>query len=89
MDCLYEERAAIMHYLGGLSVAEAEDAAYRICYRKMEMNTKAGGSVEFRHTLVVPGAKQPAAKLVAKQEAQDQMSFEAFREQARNRFGYE
>ncbi|NVO00927.1 MAG: hypothetical protein HXX17_16545 [Geobacteraceae bacterium] len=88
-DCLYEERVAIMHYDGGLSVADAEDAAYKTCYRKMEMNTKADGSVEFKHTLIAPGAKPPASKHVAKQEEQGQMSFEAFRQQARNRFRYE
>lgn len=88
-DCLYEERVAIMHYDGGLEVADAEDAAYRICYRRMEMQTKRDGGVEFKHTLVAPGGKKPAEKPVAKQEVQTEMSFEEFQTQARNRFNYE
>lgn len=86
-DCLYEERAAIMHYLGGLTVAAAEDAAYKICYRRIEMKTNRDGGVEFRHTLT---ANKPVVKQVAKQEEQQTaMSFEEFRAQARNRFNYE
>lgn len=89
MDCLYEERAAIMHYLGGLSVADAEDAAYKICYRKTEVIHKPDGGVEFKHILVAPGGKKPAEKQVAEPEVQTEMSFEEFRSQARNRFNYE
>lgn len=87
-DCLYEERAAIMHYLGGLSVAAAEDAAYKICYRKTEMKTNRNGGMEFTHTLVAPGGKK-AEKQVAKPEEQTTMSFEDFRSMARNRFHHE
>ena len=89
VDCLYEERAAIMHYLGGLSVADAEDAAYRICYRKMEQYTKRDGSVEFKHTLVAPGGKKPEKPVAKPEEQLGQMNFEEFRSQARSRFKYE
>lgn len=86
-DCLYEERAAIMQYQGGMTCSQAEDAAYRCCYRKMEMTKKPDGGVEFKHTL---SANKPAEKQVAKPEEQQTLwSFEEFQAQARKRFGYE
>lgn len=76
---------------GGLPVEEAERKAWKIVHHRVEMYKRRDGSVEFKHSLVVPGAKKAASNQVAKQEEQPQlpMSFEDFRARARERFGYE
>jgi len=53
-DCGYQERAAIMEYLGGLSRELAEQKAHRICYLKTETRKTRDGGTEFRHTLSAP-----------------------------------
>jgi len=90
VDIAFEERVAIMMIDGGLTEDEAQTAAYKICYHKQVEYLKRDGTVETRHTLVVPEAIRDAAKQVAKQEEPvEQMSFEAFQQQARSRFNYE
>lgn len=66
-DCLYEERAAIMEYLGGLSRGEAEQKAWMICYRKSEMRRTSDGGTEFRYTLSAPKAAAPPLPKAAEQ----------------------
>jgi len=86
-DIVFNERVAIMVIDGGLTEAEAQTASYKICYHKQIEYLKRDGTTETRHTLVAPTQPKPPA--TKEPEPAEQMSFEAFRQQARSRFNYE
>lgn len=84
IQLLLMERAAIIHYIGGVPWGEAQKRAYQWVYMRTETRRTADGGIETRHTLVAPKpVPPPAPAKPAVPEQQDLFKPEEFRQNMR------